>query len=138
MLFRLYYIHLLFRYFQQFSCEICLNQNMAEAMDDINFMQDSDGYYTEPCPRYSLRCQQEIWRLKCASANRCQGVGFSIGFEDKSVYQGGSRSFEWIISVCFYMLSRFKVIRFQLTYSISFLYRLLASIFPLISIPFFK
>jgi hypothetical protein len=100
----------LFLYFYRLSKEILLELScfvksfgfkMAQANDDMNFMRDSDGYFTEPSPRYSLRCQQEIWRLKCASANRCQGVGFSIGFEDKTVYQGDSKSFEWIISVCY-------------------------------------
>ena len=72
---------------------------MAMAKDDMNYLRDSDGYFTEPSPVYSLKFQHEIWRLKYLSVERAKGFAFGVGFEDKSTFGVGVRTFKWIISV---------------------------------------
>jgi hypothetical protein len=77
-----------------------------------NYFRDREGFFDEPCPVYSDKFEQEIWRLKEATLERVKSFAVILGFEDKSKfepaesgfddpskYRPGEKNFEFIISV---------------------------------------
>jgi hypothetical protein len=77
-----------------------------------HYVRDREGFFDEPCPVYSDKFHQEIWRLKEATLERVKSFAVLVGFEDKSKFEPeasgcddasklrpGERNFEFIISV---------------------------------------
>jgi len=78
---------------------------MAEAQNPMAApLMDSEGFFVAPNAQYSTSLKYKIGQLKVQSTYKLAGTkAISLGFVDKSYFDGMSRHFEFSLNVSFFL-----------------------------------